>query len=64
MHSGLQYPTDKSAHSPDIADVSNDDSSVDSSPHVEISESKGGIWPDHSNVIVTMPMTVLHQVQM
>ena len=40
-----------SAHSPDAAAVSDDDSSIDSSPHVEMSESEGGIWPDHQNVV-------------
>ena len=39
------------ATSPDIAAISDDDSSVVSSPHVELSESKGEIWPDHQNVV-------------
>ena len=39
------------AHSPDVAVVSDDDSSVDSSPYVEMSESEGRIWPDHPNMV-------------
>ena len=38
--------------SPDIAAILDDDSSVDSSPHVEMSESEGQVWPDHPNVTV------------
>ena len=38
--------------SPDIVAVSDDDSSVDSSPHVEMSESEGQVWLDHPNVTV------------
>ena len=38
-------------HSPPDVDVfSDDDSSVNSSSHVKLSESKGGIWPDHLKV--------------
>ena len=38
-------------NTPDIAAVSDDDYSVDSSPHVEMSESQGEIWPDHPNLV-------------
>ena len=40
-----------SATSPDITAVFDDVFSVDSSPHVEISELEGGIWPDHPNIV-------------
>ena len=36
--------------SPNIAAASEDDSSVDSSPHVEMLEWKRGNWPYHQNV--------------
>ena len=48
MHLGPSPPTLLHPNPPDIAAVSDDDSSVDSSPHVEMSESEG--WPDHPNV--------------
>ena len=38
-------------HSPDVAAVLDDDFSFDSSPHVEMLESEGGILPTHPNVI-------------
>ena len=37
--------------SPDIAAVLNDDSSVDSTSHVEMLELEGEIWFDHQNVV-------------
>ena len=42
-------PPPTSAHSPDVATNLDDDSYIDSWPHVEMSKSEGGIWPDHSN---------------
>ena len=39
------------SYSPDIEAVSNDNSSVDSSPNVEMLESEEGIWPVHPNVV-------------
>ena len=36
---------------PDIVAVSDDDSSVHSSLYVEMSESEGGTWPGHPNVV-------------
>ena len=38
------------ADSPEIVAVSDDDCTADSSPHDEMSESEGGILPDHPNV--------------
>ena len=43
-------PTPMPTNSLDIVAVLDDDSNIDSCPRVEISESEGGIWPDHSNV--------------
>ena len=40
-----------SAHSLNVAAVSDDNYSVNSSPHFKMSESKGGIWPNHQNVV-------------
>ena len=41
----------KPAYSPDVTAVSDDDSSVDSSPHIEMPESEGGFWLVHPNVV-------------
>ena len=36
---------------PDVAAVSDDTSSIDSSSHSEMSESEGGLWLDHPKVV-------------
>ena len=50
MHLGLPHPKPMTYTSPEIAAVSDDDSSVDSSSHVEMSKSEGEIWPHHPEV--------------
>ena len=49
-HQHKEYHSGSPHISPNIAAVSDDASSVDSSPCVEMSESEGGMWPDHPNV--------------
>ena len=42
-------------NSPDITAISDDDSNVDSSSHVEMSESEGRVWPNHPNIVDVEP---------